>query len=206
MILFFYLRRFLFALLLLLATGTAASTTASAAMQEWPGLFIPPEYRDAAAELAKQDNGQAVEERLLEAGLAFVFPDTSLSPLQRDNFHDLENRAADQKRGLWQDERYQIKNALDIAALLQQRDSLQIVRGTVYATALQTEFLYLNFEEDWRRDFTIGIPRTDLRHFRRAQLSPEDWTGKTVEVRGWLTSWNGPFITVTHPVQIRILD
>ena len=148
------------------------------------------------------DASSSLSEALLAAGLAVVLP----SPQPNQTWYALEETARKAAKGLWAEDQGRIKDAAETDLLLQQKDHFQIVRGRVTKTALKSEFLYLNFDSDWRTDFSIGIRRTNLSLFRKAGLSPQDWSGKNIEVRGWLFKLNGPFITVTHPAQIRVLD
>lgn len=160
-------------------------------------IWTPPPLREQADAQAEK-----TPEALLAAGLAVVLP----SPLPNQIWYDLEENARRAAKGLWAEDAWRIKNAAETDLLLKQRDSFQIVRGKVTGTALKSEFLYLNFDSDWRTDFSIGIRRAALPLFRKAGLSPEDWAGQEIEIRGWLIRLNGPFITVTHPAQIRIAD
>ena len=65
--------------------------------------------------------------------------------------------------------------------------------------------LYLNFGPDYRTDFTIAIARRDLKLFGR-DFDGKALEGKTLRVRGWLKSVNGPMIEATHPEQIEMVN
>ena len=41
--------------------------------------------------------------------------------------------------------------------------------------------------------------------FEREGIDLEALEGRVVRVRGWVESWNGPMIKVTHPEQIEVL-
>lgn len=181
--------RFFFLCVFCWLSGIAAAAAAD--------VWTPPAFRAQAGKLAEQ-----TPESLLSAGLAVVLP----SPAPNQNLYDLEENARKSSQGLWGEDEWRIKNAAETDLLLKQKDQFQIVRGRVTQTALKSEFLYINFDSDWRTDFSIGIRRANLPLFRKAGLAPQDWNGKDIEVRGWLIKLNGPFIIVTHPAQIRILD
>jgi len=70
------------------------------------------------------------------------------------------------------------------------------VRGTVY----------LNTGADWRNDFTARLERPAVSLFAEAGRDVAALKGKRVRIRGWLRLYNGPFIDVTHPQQIEVLD
>ncbi len=64
---------------------------------------------------------------------------------------------------------------------------------------------YLNFGDDWRTDFTISIAPKSVRLFKAAGIELGTYEGRSVRVRGWLKSFNGPMIEATHPEQIEVL-
>jgi len=65
--------------------------------------------------------------------------------------------------------------------------------------------VYLNFAEDWRRDFTIMVERKDAKVLQEAGLDVKALAGKRLRVRGWIQWRNGPMIRVTHVEQIELL-
>ena len=66
--------------------------------------------------------------------------------------------------------------------------------------------LYLNFGTDWKTDFTVAIDARALKLFKAAGLDPMTWEGRRLRIRGWIKSFNGPLIDVTHPEQIEVLE
>jgi endonuclease YncB( thermonuclease family) len=148
-----------------------------------------------------------VQGRLLEQGLARVYS-------FRDNrarvaeMLALEAQARAAKRGLWRHYFYAVRGVLKTE--IYDLDTFQIVSGVVVNAARVRGRVYLNFDTDWRRDFTISIARKDARAFRRAGLDPEtwpaSWVGRKLRVRGWIYWRNGPMIDATHPEQIEVLD
>ena len=66
--------------------------------------------------------------------------------------------------------------------------------------------VYLNFEEDWREDFTIFIAKRDLKRFGGKAHELGLLEGANIRVRGWLGFRNGPMIEITHPEQLERLD
>jgi micrococcal nuclease len=65
--------------------------------------------------------------------------------------------------------------------------------------------IYLNFAEDWRRDFTVSIERKNADAFAAAGIDLKGLAGKTIRARGWLQWRNGPMIEATHPEQIELV-
>ncbi|MDX1711308.1 MAG: hypothetical protein R3316_09250 [Rhodovibrionaceae bacterium] len=66
--------------------------------------------------------------------------------------------------------------------------------------------VYLNYGEDWRRDFTVTLDRKTAARFRDEGIDPLAYEGRRLRVRGWVKSFNGPMIEVTHPEQIEVLS
>ena len=116
-----------------------------------------------------------------------------------------EEAARAARRGLWRSWAYRVQDAGDAERLGRLTHSYQLVEGTVHAVGEGRKLLYVNFAEDWRRDFTITIARKDLARFEAAGLDFGALAGKRVRVRGWMEWWNGPMIAATHPEQIEVL-
>ena len=83
--------------------------------------------------------------------------------------------------------------------------SYQLVGGVVAEVGETTGRIYLNFDKDWHRDFTVLIERKDNDTLKAAGVDTKALTGKRLRVRGWIEWRNGPMIDVTHVEQIEIL-
>ena len=112
-------------------------------------------------------------------------------------------RARRARLGIWTDPYYAVRTP-------EQTDgdigSFQVVRGLVVETAEVRGRLYLNFGEDWRNDFTVTVAPRDVDAFEAAGMDLLDLQGRTIQVRGWVDSYNGPQIVATHPEQIEVCD
>ena len=89
---------------------------------------------------------------------------------------------------------------------MKQRYNFQIVEGTVVAVARRRNWTYLNFGPDYRLDFTIAVRAGDRQAFKGSDMVLGALAGRRLRVRGWIESWNGPLIKVSHPEQIEVLD
>jgi micrococcal nuclease len=116
-----------------------------------------------------------------------------------------ESEARAGRRGLWHSWAYRVQDASDVKRLGRLTQTYQLVEGTVHAVGEGRKWIYVNFAEDWRHDFTIAIARKDLAVFESAGLDLERLSGKRVRVRGFIEWWNGPVIKATHPAQIEVL-
>lgn len=138
---------------------------------------------------------------LLKNGLARILP----SPEQVEMapaMIALEDEARTHKRGLWADEKY---NVLTPETADKAMNQWAVVEGTITKTGMSNNTIFLNFGEDWRRDFTIGIEGTVRRDMAKRDLNGLNFVGKKVRVRGWVENYNGPYIKLSHAVWLDIL-
>ena len=151
-----------------------------------------------------RDDGLWVQGRMLESGMARVYSFSDNRALVAEMLA-LEARARDARRGIWAVPYYAIRSA-DAGALEKDIGSFQLIEGRVYDVARVRGRVFLNFERDWRRDFTISLRSKVARRFRAEGLDPLDLEGRLVRVRGWLKEENGPMIEASHLEQIELLD
>ncbi len=190
------------------------AAAASAALAEAAGrsllLEFGPRQMDrhgrllAQAWLAAADGTKAtwLQAMLVAEGLARVASteDTraSVAELLR-----IEEQARNAGRGLWADPAYRIRTPADAGEAL---DSFQIVEGRVLAAALVRNGGYLNFGADYKTDFTLSFSRESLRRLKENGRVFKSLQGVRLRARGWLRSFNGPLIDITHPEQIEVLE
>ncbi len=117
-----------------------------------------------------------------------------------------ERVARNARNGLWSNAAYDAQPALETRALLRLRNTYQIVLGRIVAVAAKKTYTYLNFGKDWRSDFTAGISAKLVRKNPALAKKLAALSGKTVEVRGWITYRGGPFIEVEDESQIAVVD
>jgi len=153
------------------------------------------------AQLERSD-GLWIQAAMVQAGLAriYSFPDNRALVAELLTY-EREARAA--RRGIWADPFYRVRDPTELGRAA---DSFQLVEGRVATAAKPQSRLYLNFGTDWKTDFTVAIDATALRLFKAAGLDPMTWEGRRLRVRGWIKSFNGPLIDVTHPEQIEVLE
>lgn len=154
--------------------------------------------------LATADGGRGdwLQGRLLSAGLARVATTLDSRDLAAEMLR-LEAAARAARLGLWADRTYAVLTP-DSAA--QGLNSFQIVEGRALIAATRRGRGYLNFAADYRTDFTLGFSPDALRLLEDSGVTLSSYEGVRVRVRGWLRWFNGPFIDVTHPEQIEVLE
>lgn len=146
--------------------------------------------------------GRWLQGELLSAGLARVW--TQPDAIERAaEMLALEAQARSQRRGLWALPYFAILTPETASSAL---DRFQIVEATIADVARVRGTVYLNTGADWRSDFTARLERPAVGLFAEAGRDVAALKGKRVRIRGWLRLYNGPFIDVTHPQQIEVLD
>ncbi|MGE4218615.1 MAG: thermonuclease family protein [Alphaproteobacteria bacterium] len=115
----------------------------------------------------------------------------------------LEAEARAAGRGIWSHPFYRVRTAEDVGAA---GEGYHLVEGRVRQVARPRSLTYLNFGEDWRSDFTVSANATARRLFEKAGIDLAGYENRRIRVRGWVSSFNGPLIEVTHPEQIEMLD
>jgi micrococcal nuclease len=158
-------------------------------------------YGRVLAHAATAD-GTWLQGEMLRAGLARVATSAETRAGAAEMLA-LEDEARRARRGLWAHAGWRVREAATLSA--RDADSFLIVRGTVQSVANVKGRTYLNFGDDWRSDFTVAIAPAALKLCRSAGLDPAALAGKSLRVRGWVKSQNGPLIDLTHPEQIEVL-
>jgi micrococcal nuclease len=150
----------------------------------------------------ERDDGLWIQAALIQAGMAraYSFPDNRALAAELLAY---ERDAREAGRGIWADPFYRVRNPGELHDAI---DSFQLVEGRVVTAAKPQSRLYLNFGADWKTDFTVAIDAEALRLFKAAGLDPMTWEGHRLRVRGWIKSFNGPLIDVTHPEQVEVLQ
>ena len=145
-----------------------------------------------------------VQGELVDRGLARVYS-LSDNAACTDALLEREEGARAAGRGLWASGFYGVRDAGAVDRMRRLSGTYQLVEGRVLEVADVQDWIFLNFDEDWREDFTIVIEKKNAKAFSGAGLDLPSFEGKPVRVRGWLEWRYGPSITATHPEQIEVL-
>lgn len=148
------------------------------------------------------DDGAWLQGHLLQRGFARVYTWPRTATGARAML-DLERTARANRRGIWAERFYRIRNPSETWGDL---DSWQVVEGRVVDAAVVRGTGYLNFGLDWRNDFTFRIDSDARRAFKNAGIDLTALRGLRVRGRGWVYPTNGPMIDLTHPAQLEILE
>lgn len=154
-------------------------------------------------------SGNLLQERLAASGWARVHP-TRGSHMCLAALMQAEAGARAAGLGIWSDPAYRVIDAADTTTLLGLNGTYQIVSGQVHAVTRKKGRLYLNFGSDWKSDFTVTVAPPNARLFESPTFGGGDApsaeiVGKQVQVRGFLSRYNGPAMEITSPGQIEVL-
>lgn len=150
----------------------------------------------------ERDDGLWLQGVLLYAGLATVMTSES-TPEQASRMYAIESDARKRKAGLWASTRWKVLSPTEAKDFV---NEYRVVEGKVFSTAMRNNTFFINFDRDWKTDFTITVASNQRMAFSRAHVNLMGLNGKTVRIRGWIRNYNGPTIEVTHPQQIEVLD
>jgi micrococcal nuclease len=158
-------------------------------------------YGRALAHLVTED-GVWLQGELLARGLARVYSFSDNRALVREMLaREAAARAA--RLGIWRLDWYAVTPADDAG---RRTGSYALIEGRVTGTAVVRGRGFVNFGADYKTDFTASIAPRDLKTFQREGIDIGRYEGRRLRVRGWVKSYNGPLIDVTHPEQIEVLD
>ncbi len=118
----------------------------------------------------------------------------------------LEDQARRAKLGLWSEPAYAVKEAGKPDELLRHPLEFALVEGRVLRISAAKSSIYIEFDRRWREDFTVLIRGRERALFAKAGIDLALLAGRRIRVRGWIESYNGPMMRVTHPEQIELID
>ncbi|WP_201240774.1 thermonuclease family protein [Rhodothalassium salexigens] len=148
-----------------------------------------------------RDDGLWLQRALLQAGAAQVDPWTDREAVRAALF-EAEAVARQAGRGLWRTPSMGRRHADSLDA--RDRDRFRIVVGRVESVGRGDLGVFINFGRDWSRDLTLLVPTGHVRAMG-GMAGLRALEGRTVEARGVLDWWRGPFLRVRRPGTLRPL-
>lgn len=165
-----------------------------------PAPIANDRYGNLVAQVERADR-LWLQGALLEQGLALVHTRPGETARAADMLA-IERAARKRKAGLWR-----LAELAPRAAGRAHEDvgRFALVVGRIHRVAPTDDYVYLNFEEDWRTDFTVRLRQEELDgRFARSGIDVENLAGRRIEVRGFVLEAGGPLIEVSHPEQIEV--
>jgi endonuclease YncB( thermonuclease family) len=142
-------------------------------------------------------DGKNLSAELLREGLGWA---VAIPPNTRflDCYLESEQSARAAAKGVWGHPDYAVRSS---AQLNLRSKGFQLVEGRVVRINHGGGAIWVNLEGR----FAVRIPDQDLRWFSHPPDS--SWTGKQVQVRGWLYAVKGELrVTVRHPAALEVLS
>jgi hypothetical protein len=149
------------------------------------------------------DGQRYLQQELIHQGLAIVRPD-GIDPECSALLFRAEKSAETGFIGFWH-EKNQIVMLSNDHNWATRTNGYRIVEGTVYSVGQTGSRFYLNFGENWQRDFTVSVAKRAAKRFKRTVGEMKALTGKKIRVRGWMYSSGGPMIEAYYPGQIELI-
>jgi endonuclease YncB( thermonuclease family) len=118
----------------------------------------------------------------------------------------MERAARESRLGLWGSAAYRVLDATEVRELMARRNGFAVVEGIVRDAARRGGPMFLNFGDDWRRDFTAVVPPRILRQSADSEARLSALVGRRVRVRGWVEWRNGPSIEIQSLAEIEDAD
>jgi endonuclease YncB( thermonuclease family) len=108
-----------------------------------------------------------------------------------DDLLAAERPAREARRGLWAEAAYQVRPTDNPGDLTRYRTTFQIVEGIVLSVGLTSGSIYLNFDRNRRRGFSVSLRRRDNTLLGAYADNPKSLEGGSVRVRGWIDQRGG---------------
>ncbi len=160
------------------------------------------------AQIMVSENGTPLwlQAELLKKGAALAFVNEATKPCFQ-LLRAKEQPARRGKRGLWGRQKNKVFLRADDLGTLNKthQGEFIIVRGKVLKIGHSGLNSFLNFGNNWRKDFTIVIEKRLLRRKSLAWPDLQKLEGQQIEVRGWLDHWGGPMIRLEVPEMLRLV-
>jgi endonuclease YncB( thermonuclease family) len=158
----------------------------------------------AHAFAARNGQEQSIAQAMLAAGLGWVSP--RIDAACAAEFFASERAARAAKLGLWNDPYYEIKSAENPADILAEQGRFALVEGRVVSVRESRGIIYINFGRRWTEDFTATVSKHNEHLLTNAGLDPKKLQNRRIRIRGWIEERGGPWIELTRPQQIEIVE
>jgi hypothetical protein len=159
-------------------------------------LFEPAPGASGASPLA---------ERLLAAGLARIRVGDRVDHCI-SAWLAAETAARTARAGLWALPETGLVAATDGGALRAAAGRYAVIEGIVMSVGSRTQRTFLNFGRRFNRDFAAVVPKTMVTRFRSAGLDMKDLRNKRVRLRGVVTVWRAPRLSIANLAEIEVVE
>ncbi len=162
-------------------------------------------YGRLVAHVFVEGKQRSVQHQLLAEGHARVAAEVGTLACARELLAT-ESTARAAGLGLWSDPYYAVRRAEESTRLLAERGRFAVVEGKVLSVRESRGTIFVNFGRRWSEDFTVTILKRHERVFSLAGLELKKLGGREIRVRGVIEQRGGPWIEVTRPEQIQLVE
>lgn len=153
----------------------------------------------------RRDDGVWLQDLVLAEGLARVRPVVG-DVARSEEMLAVEEMARRSLKGMWATRVFAVRDAADAEGVARSADELTLVEGVVRRAEMRRGRLYLDFGDDWRRDFTATAASAVARRWLARGGDPGTLVGRRVRVRGWPHWRFGPSVDLDVAEQMEFLD
>lgn len=165
----------------------------------------PDRYGRLTVHVRRVGDGAWLQELMLLQGHARVRPVPGDAARARAMLA-VEDAARRAGRGIWATRVYAVRPAADAGALARDIGALTVAEGRPLRAETRGGKTYLDFGEDWRRDFTAVFSGPVTRALKKEGIDPAALAGRLVRLRGWPEWRFGPQIDIAVPAQLEVID
>ncbi|WP_346892676.1 hypothetical protein [uncultured Roseibium sp.] len=148
-----------------------------------------------------------VQQELLSSGMSLVAPNLGTADCT-SALKWSETVARRAGRGFWQDGK--ILSTRTPEALLERAGHYIVAAGRIVSLGKTARTRYLNFGFRWKSDFTVTLKVSEEEAFdavlAKRNVRVADLEGVAVLVRGVIQVRDGPYMELTHPGQLDVID
>ena len=101
--------------------------------------------------------------------------------------------------------RHQAINAAELDVLWDQRGKLALIEGTVQRVSQVGDRWFLNFSDDYRNDFTVGLHGLAAIHARAVHGHFSSFEGQKIRVIGVVQAYGGPYVAPSNGWQLQLV-
>lgn len=150
----------------------------------------------------RRDDQLSLQEILVASGAVRVAPQSGDHDFIK-RLYTVEAQARRARKGLWALEPYQPVDALRAEAAI---GGFHLIEGVVRRAGKFGSRIFLNFDDDFRTDFTATAASTVHRRWVREGFDLLALNEKRLRIRGYVLAINGPSIELKHPLQTERLS
>lgn len=162
-------------------------------------------YGRVVAHVFVEGKERSVQHHLLAEGHARVAAEVGSLACARELLA-AESAARAARLGLWSDPHYAVQRAEDPTRLLTERGRFVVVEGKVLSVRESRGVIFINFGRRWSEDFTVTVLKRNESIFNSAGLALKQLSRREIRVRGVIEQRGGPWIEVTRPEQIELVE